>query len=65
MTFDPRPCSGRDPSDDFQNVLMVVYQMPCEDRLVMGDPVSQRSQMVQGTMGLPPRQGGAMGECST
>ena len=65
MVLDPRPHPWRNPSGNIKKVLVVLGQVPCKDRFVMGDPISQLSQTIQRLVGLLARQGRAVRERST
>ena len=62
MVLEPCLRSGRDPPNGFHNSLMVLDEVPRKDWLVVGDAVSQPSQMVQRAMDLLASQSDAMGE---
>ena len=65
MALNPHLRRRRDPSGNFENVLMIPPEVPPEDRLVVGNPISQQPQMVQRTVDLLPRQRRMVRERST
>ena len=65
VAFDPRPDPWRNPTGHIKNALVIVEQAPRKDRLMMGDPIPQRPQIVQRLVGLLARQGCAMRKRST
>ena len=65
MVFGPHPHPRRNPSGHIKNVLVVIGQVPCKDRFVMGDPISQLSQTIQRLVCLLARQRRAVRERST